>query len=491
MSVGNYLIEGYEGSYQDRLYAWLAERTVGPGTLDDRLREWLAARGGVGAVQDMLAAEKAAAGMASDVQDVAWILTQLAGSVAYLLRWYGASAADQSIVHAQVLDSVAEGMLDGQMTATVIDIGVLSVTSNKLRGLNNAAYVESDLIAFAEGDCVMWRLASPFVIYAVFGVMSSYTDIAAALIGQRADHQTGVAGTFVGNTSAYLWSVPPSDNAMVIGGFNVSGEPVGGAYGVFAFEKRGGSWAMLHCGHNASISLTKRVVAAAYSGAAPPEFNLEYVARPDADFSSLLVPIVMDTFTGANGTALNGKAVEVGGETWAAENIELQGGRAQSMAAVHQRGWVECGESDVVVSGELYYGSATPPQRATGLIFRVVDMNDHWWADIYNGAIRLGENVGGVQFVRATVAITSVNGQRMVVTTDGDKLTAAWGASAGTSFVSSAKQTATKHGIQCWESTAPNQSEVDNFAVYLRRSSAYDDALEPYRAGIATAPASN
>lgn len=176
--------------------------------------------------------------------------------------------------------------------------------------------------------------------------------------------------------------------------------------------------------------------------------------------------LVYDTFTDANSTALSSHTPDIApvGASWAldAAGLAINTNRVVNTIDAFRYGVIDSGASDATITAKLTLG--TIAGRYAGFIFRYIDANNYWQAqiDAFGDTILIAELTAGSGTIRATESVTlgagphdavvTLNGTSIQVTVNG--VTA--------SYTSSQHQAATKHGILLRSNAA---GSVDDFKV--------------------------
>lgn len=423
----------------------------------------------------------------------------LAGKIEYLLRaWMPVPlTGDQGYADAQVLDTVAEGILDGQLTVAEVD-GTLSVTGGDGKctftaqgtpawgdqGVYSQAITRAlgrGLFGTANFDqtnkrCIylLWTDAAGVGlndwVYGLFGDTTSDLQMlvydGAGNLLESADLVTRSSGT------DYQF-------AIVLGGYDVNGVPwrtgetaANYLYGAAFFVKGGAfaSWTLLW--------RTKAInIATLYAGFSNRDSTgtLAQFRVPDYDLSAVLQPTALSTFTAPNGTSLDAITPEVG-PVWVEQSgdWDIQGNRAHmtNNPLNRQVSTVVVGESDVMIDA-VYNAGANG--NIAGLAGRWADDDNFWLIGItpFADQIRIVERSGGGNAIRASAAFVCAPG------TDYDIRTALYGPTIDAFVDGGTKITygaaALNENVQVHGVLAANiDDEFDNFAVFARTSAVYE-----------------
>ena len=172
--------------------------------------------------------------------------------------------------------------------------------------------------------------------------------------------------------------------------------------------------------------------------------------------------LVLDTFTDDDDTALTAHTPDIApvGSAWVNTNAIITSNQAVRVSDVENTpATIESGESDCVISVDIYNPGEN---KYVGAVFRLVDIENYYGVRITTTGIELYERTNSFA-LRASTAHTyagpawhamtiTLSGNLMTITCDG----------ATTSYSSSVKATATKHGL--WMAQAGDK--FDNFQIY-------------------------
>ncbi len=172
--------------------------------------------------------------------------------------------------------------------------------------------------------------------------------------------------------------------------------------------------------------------------------------------------LLKDTFTDADGTNLTAHTMDVGpGWTVYAGSWDIRGDKTEITSSTGgNAAAADAGHSDATVQADV-----TPGNNSCGILFRLTDANNYWWAESDNNAqaFRLVEWNAGSVINRGQVAVTLnggttytvqavLSGSTITVTLDGGNMI--------TYSSATFNQTATKHGLWSFEQTGDTH---DNF----------------------------
>jgi hypothetical protein len=301
--------------------------------------------------------------------------------VTYLLR-ATFDAADQGFADAQVLDTFAEGIRDGQLTVVEVD-GTLAIVSNKCaftaqatptwgdqgfysqaitRSLGRGLLATINVTATAGQKHLMMEWAQSATIdFAGGGNLETgfYLLQDGGLAANFATDPTVTLSTYVASTDYSL--------AVVLGGSNSSAVPYysGQAaasylYGAHLFIKGGAftTWTLLWITRLENTATLYPAVSDYSHAGTIDDFRV-----PDVDLSAVLQPTCLSTFTAANGTSLDAITPEVGG-AWTEQSgdWDVQSNRANPDGAAIAT--VDSGLDDAIVdSAILRRGLLVSPGR--------------------------------------------------------------------------------------------------------------------------------
>lgn len=193
------------------------------------------------------------------------------------------------------------------------------------------------------------------------------------------------------------------------------------------------------------------------------------VTNDNAYAETAVTAYVLDTFTAADSTALNGRTPSptTAGNNWttlegagAQQTIQSNVARLVAGAAV-QSLTVDTGQASgtVTVSAALGATGAT----GCGIMFRMTDANNYWllWIDGAN-RVDVYKVVANVSTTRANIVIasnTAAHDLRVVLS--GHSIVATYGGVSVANLTDSFNATATKHGMRAYANTAT----FDNFQM--------------------------
>lgn len=422
------------------------------------------------------------------------------GSVEYLMRWHGAGVLDQSFSHNVPFTLESEGVLVGNGINPLFSVsGACEVLNENLRVSAPSGWArvsEIDNHVRSRGLCFGWKLEN--IAPANYGVVGPGDSARKALsitpyIGSR-NYDLEIQGGHTTSTNFFINSSDILPNGFyanmfaVIGGFNASGEPlddVGATHGAFLFQQDSGGNIILLYLHAIPAVAANFSMHMTASTAANALHDISHLFVPDADLSDLTVPVAADLFTGSNGTALIGKAADIGGN-W------LQHGASASHVIASNKAHMLSGGTDAIDRpGILLEGGSVDlvmraiiSDRLSSAIpaFFIRKLDDNNFNRIYmtgGTALAIGEIVAGVVNELASTTATFANDNPLVVSTDGDTIIAVYNNSKVVSALAVTEIAGTKCGIS--NINATGDCKFDNFSAYPRRSVArYDNKLLPY-----------
>jgi hypothetical protein len=197
----------------------------------------------------------------------------------------------------------------------------------------------------------------------------------------------------------------------------------------------------------------------------------------NADFTELLEPLVLDTFTDADSTDIEDHTLDVapiGGWTAELGAFEINGNTLVLVGAEPDVpkwiGSIECGAADFMVETKCIPWPGSDP----GLVFRYEDTANLWLMDLFvnSDVVRLIERTAGAWTVRASAAVTITGGTAysLRLIADRTSIVGYVDDAVRVAYTSSVHQSATRVG--------PRGRFIgdkwDNFAVYPRAASVYE-----------------
>jgi hypothetical protein len=422
--------------------------------------------------------------------------------VKYLLR-ATFNAADQGYANAQVLDSVAEGISDGQLTVVEVD-GTLAIVSNKCAFTAQATAGWGDL-GFYSG-AVTKTLGRSLIASILANENTSW-----AHIGWKDTTSVGTAGAteydFQMSSPGKLDATGPGtvlqprvgtfvvsttyELAIVLGGYDANGVPwrtgetaASYLYGAAYYVKGGAytTWTLLYRHVDGNVSTLYAAFSNQQKTGTIDDFRV-----PDVDLSAVLQPTCLSTFTAANSTSLDAITPEVG-NAWTEQqgDWEIQSNKAQeSSPADKDSATIDTGISDFLVDATVVGYHSGSDIVNPKVLLRFTDLANYWILEVrvHDNSIKITERTGDVETNRASVGVTINSAtaydaraiayaQTIDMFLDGaNKISYASAAS---------NETETLVGIMVGVGGTPgaNTAKFDNFAVYRRDGSVYDNALD-------------
>ena len=422
--------------------------------------------------------------------------------VPYLLR-ATFDAPDQGFADAQVLNTVAEGIRDGQLTVVEV-AGTLAIVSKQLvftdpGGWDNLG-VYSQVVTRQLGRGLLFAMAR--TNWDDGGIWGPRVGL-----GRTADIlQNDYEYCFYCSTSNTLQLRELTANTtiatglsqsvdyqytLVLGGYDANGVPwhSGAAAASYLY----GASLYIEGGVFATPTLLWRSMmfntATLYAGLTNGDnvtgtLTLDGSGAfrvPDVDLKAVLQPTCLSTFTAPNGTSLDAITPEVGG-AWTEQSgdWDIQGNRAQNEAATGTRSFATVNSlvADVLVDAIARPGDAFT-NSVPGLLGRFTDTTHHWRLVINEqlNLVRIEEVDTGVT-IRAIAAVTiNVDTDydlRMIM--DGQTIDGFVDGGNKISYGSAAlNEIVTVHGIVDRQSGAiTTRSRLDNFHISARTSAVYD-----------------
>jgi hypothetical protein len=412
------------------------------------------------------------------------------GAVAYLLR-ATFNADDQGYANAQVLDTAAEGILDGSGTVIEVD-GTLAIVSNKL------AYTAQSTPSW--GDLAIHWLAITRALGRglLLEITRGETDDPCNLGWNRnadASRNTCDIGVKFSDSATMIARISTTDSvlaaytattyslALILGGYDSNGVPwqngeaaAGYLYGGAIYVKGGAfsTWTLLW----RSTTLNTATLYPNFTNL-DATGTVDDIIVPDVDLSSVLQPTCLSTFTASDGTSLDAITPEVGGAWTEVQSdwlIKDNGVRPSTTGASPSYcfAYVDAGIADCIVDAKLFQANVSSGQPE-GLALRASDDSNMWMVGIddANNTFEISELNASVATERASIGITPAFPHNVRAILDGQSIDAFLDGGNKLSYGSAAlNETATLHGLQ--NRSLQPQEVADNFAVYPRRSGVYD-----------------
>lgn len=182
-------------------------------------------------------------------------------------------------------------------------------------------------------------------------------------------------------------------------------------------------------------------------------------ASSAARLTSIAVPLISDTFTGVDNTALASHAPDINttGNPWklaiVANGLKISSNKAVvTLANSSNVEIINSGAADCILLASYVFAASDVPQ----LIFRYVDDNNYWQFYNATGTYTLREINAGTPTIRATLVETLTAGvsYRWQVVLNGNSIKCYVDGVLKCSFTSSLFATATQHGISLQKSAA-------------------------------------
>lgn len=176
--------------------------------------------------------------------------------------------------------------------------------------------------------------------------------------------------------------------------------------------------------------------------------------------------LLRDTFTDADGTNLNGRAVEEGSATpatWTVNNgaYNIQSNRANQTGTVDPTmATADAGQANAATS---VVGNLAGQHNGIGSLLRFSDNSNHWLADLNPVGFQLFEVNGGGYTSRASSAgsFPASADHTIAATCNGTSFTASVNGGNGINYTSSFGQANTRFGIK----TSKSGQRMDDFQV--------------------------
>lgn len=165
-----------------------------------------------------------------------------------------------------------------------------------------------------------------------------------------------------------------------------------------------------------------------------------------------VVTLLSDAFTGADGTNLSGRALDVGGVNWTVGSgaWDINGNRARRHTAnAEAHIWADAGRSNVTVSATLNRGGSA---SGIGILLRMQDDTNGWLADLGGGELAIYEINAAVFTKRASSSYSNDNGTDhvLVAAANGTGISANANGGHAINYTSTFQQATTKHGMKAF-----------------------------------------
>lgn len=399
--------------------------------------------------------------------------------IAYLLQGTGASKTFET-------GTANYTETDGSIAATG---GVFDVTAQSTPAWGDLGWVSSDINA----------IASRAFIFTLNGAAIETTELIAGWTDNGlvlANFMAAIKIDGSGNVDIYANGVASATGvstvtnsndekfAIIKGGYDASGVPMDAAaniasypYGASFYYYDGSNWQLIYRTNEVQDTGMDYPAMSFY------DYGGDYdaIAVADVDLSALMTPLALDTFTGANGTNINGKSLDVGG-TWSMPvgAADIQSNRMSNLggAGVLSTAVVDVGEADVFIEfiGNVGNGSSpTTQSKFSGSMVRWADSDNRWltgFHSITGAKFIISEKVGGSTVTRASGGTVNVNTDYNCKTVFDDELAISWKDDSITRLTygsASALKTVTEHGPMVFFSgTESVKATVDFWSCWAR-----------------------
>lgn len=416
-------------------------------------------------------------------------------------------ADNQEFSDGQVLDTAAEGVLDGSLTIKETD-GTLAIVSNKLaftaqttpdwnvlgyysnaitRGIGIALIIKGNYDDAASHSLTTFDdTEGPSTAYNEAGVyFVNNTDLQPRRTGGGGGP---VVGTYAAATDYII--------ITLLGGYDVNGVPyrVGETKSNYLY----GSKLLIRGG----IYTTVTLLYIDKSGNQDPLYvafnnydadgNSDDVLLPDpatsgGDLSEIHQPTFLNLCTADNGTALTAVTPEVGSAmVHQAGTFEIQSNKIEPNSNANN----DCATFDAGIADIYYEADIVPINEGSGrlntprLMARFSDTSNYWylWPNMINNRLRIVEVNGGTPTTRAETAATinTATEYHLTLIADGQTITAFIDGASRASYGSAAlNESATLHGIMLYKQGNPTAKGTwDNLTVWGRTNANYDTLLD-------------
>ena len=405
------------------------------------------------------------------------------------------TGANQGFADGQVLNTVPEGITDGQLTIVEKD-GTLAIVSNKCAFTVQATPTWADLGFYSQAiSRALGRAALTTVNFSTTGnghalLLMQIAGLNTPGWSSNVEYATSYDGTQINAVALTIGvngiagnpSVSTDYNlAIVLGGYDSNGvpwcdgeTPSDYLYGASFFIQGGEFGAVWHLLWRTRLGNTSTLYAAFsnYNFAG----TIDDFRVPVADLSDVMLPTCFSSFDAANGTSLDAITPEVGGSwTEQAGNWDIQGNKANPPgAAAHHIATVSAGIADFLGRVTMTAGGDTG-----AIVGRFTDTTHYWMvrADQNSNELQIYEVNGGfTKRASTSVAITGSVDYDLVGIFDGQTIVAFLDGANRISYSSaSLNEFVTVHGLYSYGATQPT---FDNFHVNARISSVYDDEFD-------------
>jgi len=412
-------------------------------------------------------------------------------AITYLLR-ADFTGADQGYANAQVLDTAAEGIVNGVGHVVEAD-GTLAIVSNKLAITAQTTPTWGDLgIWFEKSAGVGFTKTLGLAFSATinlstweeigFGIHSagSVVDPDAMLYSIQANTTDGQLDV-KGGSAIYTGLSTGVDYRIVIacGGFNTDGESwyagqiaANYLYGASYFLQIGADYHKIWMDKTDNTSEIYAVLSSLDAVG-----TVDLISAPDITNGTAFQPTGLSTFTAVNGTTLAAYTPEVGP---AFTNVQTGDDQIQSNVITNQdavAGHNVAGIADFGISNCVIDAIVTPTNDLAAIFMRFVSVTETWAVKLEAGTgnMILEERNAGTT-IRATVAagITANTAHHVTVYCYGQIITVFVDGANRISYTSAAfNESETKHGFQI-DNVSGNTGSVNNFTVWPVTSSVYN-----------------
>lgn len=408
------------------------------------------------------------------------------------------NASNQSFTDTQVLDTSAEGVDVGSLTANStywsIDTNALKCSAG---GTVTTNTVVGESITRSRGLALLGKAKSSIIsssAYVIGWATSTSSDWA---VGRDTSIQTSSGNSsqivvVANNTTQQsiddgTAKTTYKEYALILGGYS-SGEPWDGSDtgyddGVVVLCKIDGAsnW-LLYGRWSPGDDTTLYPFVAAYNISTAYQL-FDYLQIVDEDYSSLITPIVLDTFTDTDTTTLASHTpdvdTEAGGWTDVSSKYTISSNAAitDGTQSSYLDAYIDAGEADVMVEVDGYWSETI--KTWSYILARYTDANNLWLA----GQTSFGttpwtwgiyEKNAGSYTTRAsdtgsTTGSGGVTVRQVLITDDEDMFFYIPDEGISVSYASAAlNKTSTNYGISGTQSGSGTTPTFDNFAIYPR-----------------------
>lgn len=183
--------------------------------------------------------------------------------------------------------------------------------------------------------------------------------------------------------------------------------------------------------------------------------------------SPITGPLVYDTFTDTDTTAIDSHAADIGG-TWTQDasygNIQISSNRAVQVApAGYAQAYIDVGASDVSVTADISFVNTS--SVAIYLIARLSNSTDRIVAWIDRGLNAVKLNAGATALDSQSFTVTESSVYEFSLICSGTSITVKIDGTTYISKTSSYNQTETKAGFAFYDPTLPYPAYIDNLRI--------------------------